>query len=97
MKHLVVQAHCSAGGGWQPTAPPVHGQAFLDTSTTPATRRVLVLNKQHVTNDITLPGATGGSFTFVDETTGFSPYQTVPITADTWTLQPFSAGIVTMP
>jgi hypothetical protein len=44
-----------------------------------------------------VPGATGGTFVYVDETTAFGPPQSITIPADTWSLNPYASGFVIMP
>ncbi len=92
VKELVVEAHCTTGGGVQPgTAGPVFAQAYSG-----AARRVLVINKTPDPQGVTLAGATGAAWAYVDESTGFGPYAETTLSADTWTLAPYAVGFVTL-
>lgn len=94
VKHLAVQAACSVGGGEQtglPTA--VFAQAFVEDAGTGA-RKILIVNKAAVAQRVELSGATGGAWTFLDESAGFGPAQTTTLPADTWTLAPFTVGVL---
>jgi hypothetical protein len=95
VKTLVVQATCSAGGGHQlPTAAgPVYAQAFLEGAGAGA-RKVLIVNKKAAPVDVQLAGATGGAWLYVDESTAYGPAATTTLPSDTWTLQPFSFGLL---
>lgn len=91
MKNLAVEATCSTGGGAQTVGSPVYAQAFLEAS---GARKVLIVNKVHTAQSVTLTGATGGTWQYIDESTAFGPAQSIVASADTWTLAPFSAGIL---
>ena len=91
VKHLAVEATCSAGGGAQTVGGSVYAQAFVEAS---GARKVLVVNKAHTAQTVTLAGATGGSWLYIDESTALGPAQTTAIASDTWTLAPYALGIV---
>ena len=95
VKTLVVQATCSAGGGHQlpAAAGPVYAQAFLEGAGAGA-RKVLIVNKKAAPVDVQLAGATGGAWLYVDESTAYGPAATTTLPSDTWTLQPFSLGVL---
>ena len=44
--------------------------------------------------DVQLAGATGGAWLYVDESTAYGPAATTTLPSDTWTLQPFSFGLL---
>jgi len=81
------------GGGQQ--GPPVYAQAYLEAG---GGKKVLIVNKKSTPQSVTVKGAGGGAgtWTFIDESTAYSPAQTIAVTQDTWTLQPFSLGILRM-
>ena len=87
VKHLVVQATCSAGGGGQVAPAAVYAQAFVEAG---GARKVLVVNKGAAPADVALAGAT--SFEYVDESTAYGPAATAPV-AGAWTLAPFALGV----
>lgn len=93
MKNLVVQATCSSGGGGQVGAGPIYAQAFVEAAGS-GQRKVLFVNKVGTPQAITLPGATGGSLTFVDPSTAFGPPATTTVSSDTFTLGAFSVAIL---
>jgi len=95
VKHLVVEATCSTGGGAQQKNGPtsVYAQAFVGDAGTGA-RKVLVLNPTELNKTVTLSGASGGQWSFVDESTGFGPYATETLSSDTWELAPYAAGVL---
>ena len=43
---------------------------------------------------MTLAGAAGGAWSYVDESTGFGPYGETTLGADTWQLAPFALGVL---
>jgi hypothetical protein len=47
-----------------------------------------------VPHNVTLAGAAGGRWLFVDESTAYGPAASTTLSADTWTLAPFAAGIL---
>lgn len=97
LKHGVVVAQCTTGGGSASggggEGPPVYAQAYLEAG---GGKKVLIVNKKSTAQSVTVKGAGagGGTWTFIDESTAFGPAQTIPTTEDTWTLQPFSLGIL---
>jgi hypothetical protein len=96
VKHLVVEATCSVGGGAQQSGSQgtlVYAQAFVENAGTGG-RKVLVVNKSPLPQNVSLSGATGGAWSFVDESTAFGPAQTQTLAADEWSLAPFSAGVL---
>ena len=93
VKHLDVQATCSTGGGGQVVAGAVYAQAFVEAAGTGA-RKVLVVNKANTPQNVTVPGAAGGAWSFVDESTAFGPAAATTLAADTWQLAPFALGVL---
>ena len=57
-------------------------------------RKVLIVNKKAAPVDVQLAGATGGAWLYVDESTAYGPAATTTLPSDTWTLQPFSFGLL---
>jgi hypothetical protein len=97
VKTLDVVVSCSTGGGYQPapsTPMPVYGLGLKGHSD--GVRRVLVVNKAPVSQDVSVVGAAGGSWARIDESTGFGPWVTETLPADTFVLAPFACGIVTL-
>lgn len=94
VKHLDVVATCTGSGGFQPSSlVSTYGQGLLSAD---GTRRVLVLNKSPTSQSVTVPGGAGGSWAYVDESTGFGPWATETLPSDTFTLSPYAAGILTL-
>lgn len=93
VKELVVQATCSSGGGGQVTASGVFAQAFVENAGD-GERKVLVVNKGSSAASVTLAGAAGGAWTYVDESTAYGPAVTTTLTSDTWLLAPYALGIL---
>jgi len=93
VKTLDVQATCSTGGGGQVVGGSVYAQAFIEADGSGA-RKVLVVNKVSTPQGVTLAGATGASWTYIDESAAYGPALTTTLASDTWTLAPFSVGIV---
>jgi hypothetical protein len=77
VKHLVVEATCSSGGGYSPQAASVYAQGYVKADGTqqvptylqliashPSLRafQVLVVNKAFATASVTVTGATGGTW-----------------------------------
>ena len=91
VKNLAIEATCSTGGGAQSLGGQVAAQALVEAS---GARKVLVINKAHTPQSVTLAGATGGVWTYIDESTALGPAQAVTLAADTWMLAPFALGIV---
>ena len=89
----MVQVTCSSGGGHQVVATPVYAQAYVEAAGSGA-RKALLVNTRGSPQDVTFPGAAGGQWAYVDESTGFGPAATVTLQADTWTLQPFALGVL---
>jgi hypothetical protein len=52
------------------------------------------VNTRGSPQDVTLPGAAGGQWAYVDESTGFGPAAIATLQADTWTLAPFALGVL---
>lgn len=73
----------------------VYAQAFVERAGAGA-RKVLVVNKSHMRQNVTLAGAAGATWWYVDPSTGFGPAQSTVLTESTWVLQPFSVGFVRM-
>eukprot|EP00118_Oscarella_pearsei_P000204 m.4425 g.4425 ORF g.4425 m.4425 type:complete len:206 (+) comp10717_c0_seq1:209-826(+) len=98
VKQLVVQAKCSKGGGIQPgvNEDNVYAQGYVDGKT--GRKKLLVVNKKNAKMALSVPGANGGSFVFVDETT---TQQTDPVSkeveSDEFELLPFAVGVVSYP
>ena len=94
VKHLDVVATCTGSGGFQPASTlSTYGQGLLSAD---GTRRVLVLNKSPTSQSVTVPGGAGGSWAFIDESTGFGPWTTETLQSDTFGLAPYAAGILTL-
>jgi len=93
VKHLAVEATCSAGGGGQAGPAGVYAQAFVESAGAGG-RKVLVVNKEAVPHDVTLAGAAGGTWIGIDESTAYGPAARVTLGADEWPLAPFAAGIL---
>ena len=97
VKRLVVEATCSSGGGAQLNSTTgVFAQAFVEKAGT-AGKKVLVVNKSSQPASVTLAGASGGSFAYIDESTAYGPAVTTVLASDTWTLAPFALGLLRMP
>lgn len=96
VKNLVVQATCSSGGGHQEGLPaPVYAQAYVEAAGSGA-RKVLVVNTLGTSQQVTLAGAAGGVWRYVDPSTAFGPpaQTTLPAGSDTWTIGPFGVGVL---
>lgn len=99
VKYLKVQATCTgSSGGYQPASAsaPVYAQAFVEKAGLGA-RKVLLVNTRASAQAVTVPGATGGTWRYVDESTGFGPPASAPWAADTLTLAPFALGVLRLP
>jgi hypothetical protein len=96
VKYLDVVATCSgSGGGYQSKSgrASTYGQGILAAD---GTRLVLVMNLSPDAQSVTIPGATGGSWSYVDESTGFGPWAVTVLSSDSFALAPFAAGILTL-
>jgi hypothetical protein len=93
---VTTTAKLAEAPGVSAPAAPVFAQAYVEGAGAGA-RKVLIVSKSHLPQTVTVAGATGGTWTYVDETGGFGPAQSVQLTADTWQLERFSAGILFMP
>jgi hypothetical protein len=93
VKHAAVEATCSSGGGAQVSGAAVYAQAFVEAAGTGA-RKMLVVNKEAVAHNVTFPGASGGAWSYIDESTAFGPATTTTLDADTWTLAPYALGVL---
>lgn len=71
-------------------SPDVTAQAF----TTPAGRKLLLINKRNHQVGMKLPDAGNAAVLAVDSETGDNPARSVPITADTFQLRPFAVAVV---
>ena len=94
-KYLDVVAHCSPGGG-SPTGGsnlPVYAQAYVEAAGTGA-KKALIVNKSHLAQQVSFAGAAQGTLRYVDLSTGFGPAASITLTADTFTLQPFSVAVL---
>ena len=98
VKHLVVEATCSTGGGAQGGAASsdVYAQAFVEAAGAGA-RKVLVVNKSPEWRSVTLAGAAGGAWAVVDESTAYGPAAVSTLAADTFNLAPYAAGVLRLP
>ena len=97
VKDLDVVATCSVGGGGQIVGGSnVYAQAFVEAAGSGG-RKVLVVNKNSQPQRVSLAGATGGAWKYLDESTGFGPAATVTLAADTWELAPFALGLLRLP
>lgn len=94
VKTLSVVATCSSGGGGQISAGGVFAQGFLEAA---GGKKVLIVNKGNTAQSITFVGATGGSWTYIDESTAYGPAATIAVPADTWTIAPYGLGILRLP
>ncbi len=96
-KYLKVQATCSSGGGYDPSATsPLFAMGYITPSDN--LRRVLVVNKGvDPLPAITIAGATGGTMSIVDATSGYAPARTVPLDSDTFALDTWAVAVVTLP
>ena len=97
-KFLKVQATCStSNGGYQPGQTPILS-ALAYITPTDNHRRVLLVNKGMAPlPEVTVAGATGGTMSIVDATSGYAPARTVPVTSDTFALDTWAVAILTMP
>ena len=93
VKHLDVQATCSTGGGGQVAPAAVFAQAFTEKAGTGG-RKVLIVNTKSAPQTVTLAGASGASWAYLDESAAFGPAQTTTLAADTWVLAPFALGVL---
>ena len=57
-------------------------------------RSVYFQDTDAVSHDVTLAGAAGGAWAFVDESTAYSPAANFTLASDTWTLAPFAVGVL---
>jgi hypothetical protein len=73
--------------------PYVFAQAFV---TRDGKRKVLLVNKQDREFEISLPGASGSSEEFVDQTTAFQPPASKKLTTDQVLLPGFAVAVVTL-
>ena len=96
MKNLVVQATCSTGGGAQAAPAAVFAQAYVENGGSGA-RKVLLVSQSHAPQAVTVPGATGGSWLYIDESTAFGPAVSVAVSSDTLELAPYALGLLRMP
>lgn len=71
----------------------VYAQAFVESAGT-GSRKVLLVNKSPVAQDVHLAGAAGGAWRYVDESTAFGPPPTATVASDTFTLAPFAVGVL---
>jgi hypothetical protein len=60
-------------------------------------KRVLLVNKRDRPMTVNIPSASGGSETYADQTTGFDPPATKPVTSDDIQLKGYSVSAVTLP
>ena len=93
VKYLDVQATCSTGGGGQVAGTALYAQAFVEAAGTGA-RKVLIVNKLSTPQTVTLTGASGGDWQYIDESTAYGPAVHTTLAADTWSLAPFALGVL---
>ena len=94
VKRLVVEATCSTGGGAQLNATfGVYAQAYVESAGSGA-KKVLVVNKNSSPSSVSLTGATGGSWTYIDESTAYGEAATTTLSSDSWTLAPYALGLL---
>jgi hypothetical protein len=74
--------------------PYVYSAAFL---TGDGKHRVLLVNKRDRTFDVSIPGASGGQVTYVDQTTGFQPPASSKLTGENLKIGGYSVAVVTLP
>lgn len=95
VKHLVLEATCSLGGGAQVLPSIISARAFVESAGKGA-KKVLVVNKGSAAADVTLPGAAGALWSYIDESTAYGPALTTTLVSDTWTIAPFGFGLLRM-
>ena len=94
VKRLVVEATCSVGGGAQLNSTQgVYAQAFVESAGSGG-KKVLVVNKGASTASVTLAGASGGAWQYIDESTAYGPAAITTLASDTWTLAPYALGLL---
>ena len=92
VKHLVVEATCSTGGGAQRLAASVvYAQAFVEAS---GGRKVLVVNTDYAPHNVSLAGAAGAQWLYIDESTTYGPAASTTLSADTWLMAPYAVGVL---
>jgi len=74
-------------------ATPVYAQGYVEAGGGGG-RKALLVNTRGSPQDVTLPGAAGGQWAYIDESTGFGPAAIATLQADTWTLAPFALGVL---
>lgn len=74
--------------------PYVYSAAFL---THDGKHRVLLVNKRDRSFDVSIPGASGGQVTYVDQTTGFQPPASSKLTGENLKIGGYSVAVVTLP
>jgi hypothetical protein len=75
------------------TSAAVYAQAFTEAAGTGA-RKVLVVNTKSTPQSVTLAGAKGATWAYLDESAAYGPAQTATLAADTWLLAPFALGVL---
>jgi hypothetical protein len=60
-------------------------------------RRMLLVNKRDRDLHVSIPGAAGGHFDYVDVTTGFQPPASTKVGSDKLMIRGFSVGVLTFP
>jgi hypothetical protein len=98
VKSLDVQATCSSGGGGQVmgVGGGVFAQAFVESAGSGA-RKVLVVNKSPAVANVTVAGALGGAWSYIDESTAYGAAVTVTLASDAWLLAPYALGLLRLP
>ena len=81
------------GGGPFSRSPYVYAMPVI---TKEGKKRILLVNKNRHAQDIELPGASGATMEYADQTTGFDPPKTVQLNSDKFALDGFSVAAVTL-
>ena len=97
VKHLVIEAKCSTGGGTatgDQSAAKVYAQAFTASDNT--NRRLLLVNKTPFTQNVHVPSVTGDQTITVDETRPTGPAVVARQTSDVITMLRYAVVVVIM-
>jgi len=83
-----------------PSSPPAPEQPYvtgLAVVTRAGKRKILLVNKRDRNLDLSIAGAAGGRFDYVDVTTGFQPPASTKLASDRLMIHGFSVGVLTFP
>jgi hypothetical protein len=72
----------------------IQAQGFVSPDDT---RRILIVNKTRMIQNISIPGAAGGRVYFVDQSTGFDPPGSFILENSSMNLNGFGVAVITMP